>query len=285
MKRARETRTRERRARARERERERERERGGERERAIKCGHVPGFSARHRANGQGNRCPSTPPPPPTGQQARPGFVLPWQCSGPCAPQHGAASTGRRMRGGGCARNGAARVERASGGRVVCNEGALARRLPRALRLRHTFESGQMAAARATSRGANRPFSSRSLPVSSCSSASVELLLSCPSFAPRFFPPKKREPVIEVVARATGRGADSSVGPGAPRQRPARHETRRRPGADPAPCAQAVRLGGVERHHLAQHHRWRRNSAPTPGSAPPKRRLQMPPNSVPGCQLG
>ena len=165
MKRARETRTRERRARARERERERERERGGERERAIKCGHVPGFSARHRANGQGNRCPSTPPPPPTGQQARPGFVLPWQCSGPCAPQHGAASTGRRLRGGGCARNGAARVERASEGRVVCNEGALARRLPRALRLRHTFESGQMAAARATSRGANRPFSSRSLSIS------------------------------------------------------------------------------------------------------------------------
>ena len=120
-----------------------------------------------------------------------------------------------------------------------------------LRLRRTFESGQMAAARATSRGANRPFSSRSLPVSSCSSASVELLSSCPSFAPRFFPPKKREPVIEVVARATGRGADSSVGPGAPRQRPARHETRRRPGADPAPCAQAVRLGGVERHHRAR----------------------------------
>jgi hypothetical protein len=197
-------------ARSREREREGEGEGERERERAIKCGHVPGFSARHRANGQGNRCPSTPPPPPTGQQARPGFVLPWQCSGPCAPQHGAASTGRRMRGGGCARNGAARVERASGGRVVCNEGALARRLPRALRLRHTFESGQMAAARATSRGANRPFSSRSLPVSSCSSASVELLLSCPSFAPRFFPPKKREPVIEVVARATGRGADSSL---------------------------------------------------------------------------
>ena len=45
-------------------------------------------------------------------------------------------------------------------------------------------------------------------------------------------------MIEVVARATGRGADSSVGPGAPRQRPARHETRRRPGADPAACAQA-----------------------------------------------
>ena len=89
----------------------------------------------------------------------------------------------------------------------------------------------------------------------------------------------------MVARATGRGADSSVGPGAPRQRPARHETRRRPGADPAPCAQAVRLGGVERHHLAQHHRWRRNSAPTPGSAPPKRRLQFAANSVPGCQLG
>ncbi len=54
---------------------------------------------------------------------------------------------------------------ASGGRVVCNAGALARRLPRALRLRRTFESGQMAAARATSRGANRPFSSRSLSVS------------------------------------------------------------------------------------------------------------------------
>ena len=249
---------------------------------AIKCGYVPGFSARHRANGQGNRCPSTPPPPPTGQQARPGFVLPWQCSGPCAPQHGAASTGRRLRGGGCARNGAARVERASGGRVVCNEGALARRLPRALRLRHTFESGQMAAARATSRGANRPFSSRSLPVSSCSSASVELLSSCPSFAPRFFPPKTREPVIEVaarktrepvievVARATGRGADSSVGPGAPRQRPARHETRRRAGADPAPCVQA-RAHVLRRDlHLAQHHLRRRHSAPTPGSVAPKR---------------
>ena len=34
-----------------------------------------------------------------------------------------------------------------------------------------------------------------------------------------------------------------------------------------------------------HHRWRRNSAPTPGSAPPKRHHIMPPNSVPGCQLG
>ena len=32
-----------------------------------------------------------------------------------------------------------------------------------------------------------------------------LLTSCPSFVPSFFPPKKRKPVIEAVARATGRG--------------------------------------------------------------------------------
>ena len=55
-------------------------------------------------------------------------------------------------------------------------------------------------------------------------------------SPEGFPPKKRKPVIEAAARATGRGAHSSVSLGAPRQRPARHETRRRPGADPAPCA-------------------------------------------------
>ena len=46
-----------------------------------------------------------------------------------------------------------------------------------------------------------------------------VLTSCPSFVPSFFPPKKRKPVIEAVARATGRGADSSVSPGARRQRP------------------------------------------------------------------
>ncbi len=55
-------------------------------------------------------------------------------------------------------------------------------------------------------------------------------------SPELLPAEERKPVIEAAARATGRGADSSVGPGAPRQRPARHETRRRPGADPAPCA-------------------------------------------------
>ena len=97
-----------------------------------------------------------------------------------------------------------------------------------------------------------------------------LLTSCPSFVPSFFPPKKIKPVIEAVARATGRGADSSVGPGAPRQRPARHETRRRAGADPAPCVQA-RAHVLRRDlHLAQHHLRRRHSAPTPGSAAPKR---------------
>ena len=54
------------------------------------------------------------------------------------------------------------------------------------------------------------------------------------------------------------------------QRPARHETRRRAGADPAPCVQA-RAHVLRRDlHLAQHHLRRRHSAPTPGSVAPKR---------------
>ena len=90
-----------------------------------------------------------------------------------------------------------------------------------------------------------------------------LLTSCPSFVPSFFPPKKRKPVIEVVGRATGRGADSSVSLGAPRQRPVRHEPRCRPGAEPAPCAPARAHVLLRDLHLAHRHQ-------RPAGRPPSR---------------
>ena len=99
--------------------------------------------------------------------------------------------------------------------------------------------------------------------------------SCPSFVPSFFPPKKIKPVIEAVARATGRGADSSVSPGAPRQRRVRHETRRCPSADPAPWLCARRHVLLRDLHLA-HHRQRpaghRRACRSPTWGSPTRRL-------------
>ena len=60
------------------------------------------------------------------------------------------------------------------------------------------------------------------------------------------------PVIEAVARATGRAVDSSVSLGASRQRPVRPEPRCRPGADPAPCLRARRHVLLRDLHLANH---------------------------------
>ena len=57
--------------------------------------------------------------------------------------------------------------------------------------------------------------------------------------------------------------DSSVSLGAPRQRPVRHETRRHPGADPAPWMPARRHVLLRDLHLA-HHRQR------PAGRPPSR---------------
>ena len=83
------------------------------------------------------------------------------------------------------------------------------------------------------------------------------------------------PVIEAVARATGRGADSSVSPGAPRQRRVRHETRRCPSADPAPWLCARRHVLLRDLHLA-HHRQRpaghRRACRSPTWGSPTRRL-------------
>ena len=72
------------------------------------------------------------------------------------------------------------------------------------------------------------------------------------------------PVIEAVARATGRAVDSSVSLGASRQRPVCHETRCRPGADPAPCLRARRHVLLRDLHLANHGQLR------PARRPPSR---------------
>jgi hypothetical protein len=88
-------------------------------------------------------------------------------------------------------------------------------------------------------------------------------------------PKKRKPVIEVVARATGRGADSSVSPGAPRQRRVRHETRRCPSADPAPWLCARHHVLLRDLHLAHHHQrpaGHRRACHSPTWGSPTRRL-------------
>ena len=76
--------------------------------------------------------------------------------------------------------------------------------------------------------------------------------------------RKRKPVIEAVARATGRAVDSSVSLGASRQRPVCHETRCRPGADPAPCLRARRHVLLRDLHLANHGQLR------PARRPPSR---------------
>jgi len=97
----------------------------------------------------------------------------------------------------------------------------------------------------------------------------------PELRPKLLPPKKRKSVIKVVARATERGADSSVSPGAPRQRRVRHETRRCPSADPAPWLHARHHVLLRDLHLAHHHQrpaghHRACRSPTWGS--PTRRL-------------
>ena len=67
-----------------------------------------------------------------------------------------------------------------------------------------------------------------------------------------------------MARATGRAVDSSVSLGASRQRPVCHETRCRPGADPAPCLRARRHVLLRDLHLANHGQLR------PARRPPSR---------------
>jgi hypothetical protein len=78
-----------------------------------------------------------------------------------------------------------------------------------------------------------------------------------------------------VARATRRGADSSVSLGAPRQRHVRHETRCRPGGEPALCAPARAPVLLRDLHLA-HHRQRpaghRRACRSPTWGSPTRRL-------------
>ena len=78
-----------------------------------------------------------------------------------------------------------------------------------------------------------------------------------------------------MARATRRGADSSVSLGAPRQRHVRHETRCRPGGEPALCAPARAPVLLRDLHLA-HHRQRpaghRRACRSPTWGSPTRRL-------------
>ena len=76
--------------------------------------------------------------------------------------------------------------------------------------------------------------------------------------------QEQQDFLEAAARATGRAVDSSVSLGASRQRPVCHETRCRPGADPAPCLRARRHVLLRDLHLANHGQLR------PARRPPSR---------------